>query len=56
MKRVIQLVLFAVIIITSIIFYLTYIKEVKETSAKIDETKNQLDEETQNNLIFNLVS
>ena len=54
MKRIIQLVLFAVIIITSIIFYLTYIKEVKETSAKIDETKNQLDEETQNNLIQNL--
>ena len=54
MKRIIQLVLFAVIIITSIIFYQIYIKEIKETSAKIDETKNQLDEETQNNLIQNL--
>ena len=54
MKRIIQLVLFSIIILTSIIFYQTYIKEIKKTSAKIDETKNQLYEENQNNVIQNL--
>lgn len=54
MKRIIQLVLFSIIILTSIIFYQIYIKEIKETSAKINETQNQLNEESQNNLIQNL--
>jgi len=54
MKRIIQLVLFSIIILTSILFYQIYIKEIKETSAKINETQNQLNEESQNNLIQNL--
>ena len=54
MKRIIQLILFFIIILTSIIFYQTYLKEIKKTSIIIDKTQNKIIEENQNNLIQNL--
>ena len=54
MKRIIQLILFFIIILTSIIFYQTYLKEIKKTSIIIDKTQNEIIEENQNNLIQNL--
>ena len=54
MKRIIQLILFSVIILTSLIFYQTYLKEVKKTSISIDKTQNKVIEGNQNNLIQNL--
>ena len=54
MKRIIQLILFSVIILTSLIFYQTYLKEIKKTSNIIDKTQNKIIEENQNNLIQNL--
>ncbi len=54
MKRIIQLILFFVIILTSLIVYQTYLKESNNIPKKIDVVKNQTPEETQNNLIQNL--
>ena len=54
MKRIIQLILFFVIILTSLIFYQTYLKNIKEPSPKNNVTENKLTEESQNNLIKNL--
>lgn len=54
MKRIIQLILFFIIILTSLIFYQTYLKEIKKTSIIIDKTQNKIIEENQNNLIQNL--
>ena len=54
MKRIIQLILFFVIILTSLIVYKTYLKEGNNLPEKIDIVKNQTLEETQNNLIQNL--
>ena len=54
MKRIIQLILFFIIILTSLIFYQTYLKEIKKTSIIIDKTQNKIVEENQNNLIQNL--
>ena len=38
----------------SLIFYQTYLKEIKKTSIIIDKTQNKIIEENQNNLIQNL--
>jgi hypothetical protein len=54
MKRIIQLILFSIIILISLIFYQTYLKEVKKTSISIDKTQNKVIEGNQNNLIQNL--
>ena len=54
MKRIIQLILFSIIILTSLIFYQTYLKEIEKTSNIIDKTQNKIIEENQNNLIQNL--
>ena len=54
MKRIIQLILFFIIILISLIFYQTYLKEIKKTSIIIDKTQNKIIEENQNNLIQNL--
>ena len=54
MKRIIQLILFSIIILTSLIFYQTYLKEIDKTSNIIDKTQNKIIEENQNNLIQNL--
>ena len=54
MKRIIQLILFSIIILTSLIFYQTYLKEIEKTSKIIDKTQNKIIEENQNNLIQNL--
>ena len=54
MKRIIQLILFSIIILISLIFYQTYLKEVKKTSISIDKTQNKVIDGNQNNLIQNL--
>ena len=54
MKRIIQLILFSIIILASLIFYQTYLKEIEKTSNIIDKTQNKIIEENQNNLIQNL--
>ena len=54
MKRIIQLILFSIIILTSLIFYQTYLKEIEKTSNIVDKTQNKIIEENQNNLIQNL--
>ena len=54
MKRIIQLILFSIIILTSLIFYQTYLKEIEKTSKIIDKNQNKIIEENQNNLIQNL--
>ena len=54
MKRIIQLILFSIIILTSLIFYQTYLKEIEKTSKIIDKNQNKIIEDNKNNLIQNL--
>ena len=55
MKRVIQLVLFLILILISIIVYFVYFSENKDKQIKTDIIKNdQISNQTKNNLIKNL--
>ncbi len=55
MKRVIQLILFLILIFSSIIVYLTYFSENKDKQIKTDIIKNdQSSDQTKNNVIKNL--
>ena len=54
MKRIIQLILFSIIILASLIFYQTYLKEIEKTSKIIDKNQNKIIEDNKNNLIQNL--
>ena len=54
MKKIIQLILYSIIILASLIFYQTYLKESEKTSNIIDKTQKKIIEENQNNLIQNL--
>ena len=55
MKRVIQLILFLILIFSSIIVYLTYFSENKDKQIKKDIIKNdQSSDQTKNNVIKNL--
>ncbi|MBD1153052.1 LPS export ABC transporter periplasmic protein LptC [Pelagibacterales bacterium SAG-MED24] len=53
-KRIIQLVLFLIIIIISTIFYIIYFSENKKTPLKKNTSDKELSNQTQNNLIKNL--
>ena len=55
MKRVVQLILFLILIFSSIIVYLIYFSENKDKQIKTDITKNdQSSNQTKNNVIKNL--
>ena len=55
MKRVIQLILFLILIFSSIIVYLIYFSENKDKQIKTDIIKNdQSSDQTKNNVIKNL--
>jgi LPS export ABC transporter protein LptC len=54
MKKIIQLVLFLLLITIALLFYKTYFSENKENVKILDEDQDQVSVETQNNLIKNL--
>jgi len=54
MKKIIQLVLFLLLITIAFLFYKTYFSENKENVKILDEDQDQVSVETQNNLIKNL--
>ena len=54
MNRIIQLVLFLIIIIISTIFYKIYFSDNKKVSTKVNIIDDQLSNNSQNNLVKNL--
>ena len=54
MKRIIQLILFLILVITCIIFYKIYFNEKEETQTKKDILNEKITSQTKNNLIKNL--